>query len=138
MVTVDDVRRVAVALPRTTEHLISDRVKFRVKQLVYVAFSRDETLMGFAFPKEERQALVDSEPDKFCMPSPTDLRFNWVLVRTEALGVEEMTDLVTEAWTMVVPKGVARDYFQGASAAPGSGHRPPTEQPPGPTYRSRT
>ena len=111
MVTVDDVRRVARSLPRTTEHLIHDRVKFRVKQLVYVAFSRDEALMGFAFPKEERAALVESEPDKFLLPPAADLRFNWVEVRTAVLEVEEMTELVTDAWTMVVPKGVARDYF---------------------------
>ena len=111
MVTVDDVRRVALGLPRTTEHLIHDRVKFRVKQLVYVAFSRDEELMGFAFPKEERAALVASEPDTFLLPPTSDLRFNWVQVRTAMVEVEEMTELVIEAWTMVVPKGVARDYF---------------------------
>ncbi len=114
MVTVEDVRRVALTLPRTTEHLIHDRVKFRVRQLVYVAFSRDEELMGFAFPKEERQALVDSEPEKFLLPSPGDLRFNWVEARTSALDVEEMTELVTDAWTMVVPKGVARDHLDGS------------------------
>ena len=51
MVTVEDVRRVARYLPRSTEHLVHDRVKFRVKQIVYCAFSRDETLMGFAFAK---------------------------------------------------------------------------------------
>ena len=113
MVTVHDVRRVALRLPRTTEYLIRNRVKFRVKQLVYVAFSGDETLMGFAFPKHERAALVESEPDKFLLPSPADLRFNWVEVRTAVLDVEEMTELVTDAWTMVVPKRVARDYFDG-------------------------
>jgi hypothetical protein len=113
MVTVDDVRRVALSLPRTTEHLVRDRVKFRVRQLVYVAFSRDETLMGFAFPREERQALVDSEPDKFLLPPVADLRYHWVAVRTAALDVQEMTELVTDAWTMVVPKGVARDHLGG-------------------------
>jgi hypothetical protein len=111
MVTVDDVRRVARSLPRTTEHLIHDRVKFRVKQLVFVAFSRDEALMGFAFPKEERAALVESDPDTFLLPPAADLRFNWVQARTAMLEVEEMTELVTDAWTMVVPKGVARTYF---------------------------
>ena len=60
LVTVEEVRRLALSLPRTTEHLIRDNMKFRVKQIVYVAFSRDETLMGFAFPKEERLALVES------------------------------------------------------------------------------
>jgi hypothetical protein len=113
MVTVDDVRRVAIGLPRTTEHLIHDRVKFRVGALVYVAFSRDETVMGFAFPKEERSAFVASDPDRFLMPSAPDLRFNWVEVRTATLDVEEMTELVSEAWAMVVPKGVAREHLEG-------------------------
>lgn len=109
--TVEDVRRVALALPRTTEHLIRDRVKFRVGRLVYVAFSRDETLMGFGFPKEERAALVDSEPAKFQMPTTSDLRYHWVVARLAALDLEEMTELVTDAWTMVVPKSVARDHL---------------------------
>jgi hypothetical protein len=110
-VTVEDVRRVALSLPRTTEHLIRDRVKFRVKQIVYVAFSRDETLMGFAFPKEERLALVDSEPDKFQMPETADLRYNWVVARMAALDHDEMTELVTDAWTMVVPKFLVREHL---------------------------
>ena len=107
MVTVDDVRRVALTLPRTTEHLIRDRVKFRVKQLVYVAFSRDEALMGFAFPKEERAALVASEPDKFMLPSKSDMRYNWIHVRLDAIDLEEVRELVIDAWRMCVPKKVA-------------------------------
>ena len=110
-VTVDDVRRVALALPRTTEHLIRDRVKFRVKQIVYVAFSRDETLMGFGFPKEQREALVASEPDKFLMPDTSDLRYNWVVARLDALDVDEMTELVTDAWAMCVPKFLRREVL---------------------------
>jgi hypothetical protein len=116
MVTVDDVRRLALTLPRTTEHLIRDRVKFRVKQLVYVAFSRDETVMGFAFPKEERLALVESEPDKFLLPPTSDMRYNWVEVRMAELDATEMTELVTDAWTMVVPKYVAQEYFDSLRA----------------------
>jgi hypothetical protein len=49
MVTVEDVRAVVRSLPRTEEHLIRDRVKFRVGRIVYVAFSRDERTMGVAF-----------------------------------------------------------------------------------------
>jgi hypothetical protein len=110
-VTVDDVRRLALTLPRTTEHLIQDRVKFKVKQYVYVSFSRDETLMGFGYPKHERVALVESEPDKFRMPRQGDLRYNWVVARLAALDVQEMTELVTDAWAMCVPKSVAKSYF---------------------------
>ncbi|MGH2794894.1 MAG: MmcQ/YjbR family DNA-binding protein [Actinomycetota bacterium] len=107
MVSIADVRRLALSLPRTTEALVRDRVKFRVGSIVYLAFSRDETIMGFAFPKEERDALVSSEPDKFMLPSASDLRYNWVRVRLSALDEREMREIVFEAWRMVVPKKVA-------------------------------
>jgi hypothetical protein len=110
VVTVEDVRSLAMSLPRTTEALVRDRVKFRVGRIVYIAFSRDETVMGFAFPKEEREALVRSEPDKFMMPGASDLRYHWVEVRLEALDVLEMRELVLDAWRMVVPKSVAAAY----------------------------
>jgi hypothetical protein len=111
VVSVEDVRALCLTLPRTTEHLIRDRVKFRVDRLVYVAFSRDESQMGFGFPKELRAALVEAEPDKFAMPTVSDLRYNWVESRLAALDVDEMTELVTDAWVMCVPKYVARQYF---------------------------
>ena len=96
MVDVEAVRRVALTLPRTEEHLIRDRVKFRVGRLVYVAFSRDETLMGFGFPREEREALVASAPDKFLMPEPADLRYRWVRVRLAALDHREASHAQTQ------------------------------------------
>jgi hypothetical protein len=111
MVTTDDVRGFARTLPRTEEALVRDRVKFRVGRIVYVAFSRDETLMGFGFPKEERVALVESRPEKFLMPDRSDLRYNWVVVRLAAIDQNEMRELVADAWRMVVPKRVAATHF---------------------------
>ena len=110
-VTIDDVRALALTLPRTTEALVRDRVKFRIGRIVYVAFSRDETLMGFGFPKEEREALVASEPDKFLMPRPSDMRYQWVVVRLAAIEEDEMRELVLDAWAMCVPKKVSREHF---------------------------
>jgi hypothetical protein len=110
MVTIEDVRSLAMRLPRTTEALVRDRVKFRVGRIVYLAFSHDESEMGFAFPKEERDALVASEPGKFMMPSRADLRYNWVVVRLAAIDATEMRELVLDAWRMVVPKRVAAAY----------------------------
>jgi hypothetical protein len=111
LVTIEQVRALAETLPRSYEALVRDRVKFRVGQIVYLAFSRDETLMGFAFPKEEREALVASEPDKFQMPEPSDMRYNWVVVRLAAIDEAEMREIVLEAWRMVVPKRVFSDYM---------------------------
>jgi hypothetical protein len=115
VVTVADVRAFAMQLPRTHEALVHDRVKFRVGQIVYVAFSRDESVMGFGFPKDEREFLVGSDPDKFLMPRESDMRFNWVEVRLAALDATEMRELVLDAWRMVVPKKVAAAYEEGAS-----------------------
>ena len=131
--TIESVRELALSLPRSYEALVRDRVKFRVGQIVYLAFSRDEQMMGFAFPKEERAALIEAEPDKFLMPKPSDLRYNWVVVRLAAIDDDEMRELVLDAWRMVVPKQ--------------RGRRPPRRalmrcyrEPPGPrrcTIRSR-
>jgi hypothetical protein len=112
MVTLDHVRAVASGLPRSTEAVVRGRVKFRVGRIVYLAFSRDETVMGFAFPKEWRDALVASEPDKFMLPSAGDMRFNWVLVRLAALDEPEMRELVLDAWAMVVPKSVSAPFAE--------------------------
>ncbi|MET8866757.1 MmcQ/YjbR family DNA-binding protein [Nonomuraea sp. NPDC004580] len=115
MVTVEDVRRFALTLPRTTEHLIRDRVKFRVGRIVYVAFSRDETIMGFGFPKEARAALVAAGPGTFLLPRESDLRYHWVEARMAALEPDEMRELVLEAWRMCVPKKVRLEQERAAT-----------------------
>jgi hypothetical protein len=107
MVTVADVRRFAMTLPRTTEALVHGRVKFRVGQIVFVSLSRDETVMGFGFPKEQRDWLIGGSPHKFMLPEKSDLRYHWVLVRMAAIDEKEMKELVLDAWRMVVPKRIA-------------------------------
>jgi len=111
MATIEGVRELALSLPRTYEALVRDRVKFRVGRIVYLAFSRDETLMGFAFPKDEREGLVASDPAKFLMPEPSDLRYHWAVVRLAAIDDVEMNEIVLEAWRMVVPKRVAAEHL---------------------------
>jgi hypothetical protein len=110
MVTVADVRRLASTLPRSYEVLVHGRVKFRVGSIVYVSFSRDESVMGFGFPKEQREWLVGGSPDKFMLPQASDMRYHWVLVRLAAIDENEMRELVLDAWRMVVPKRVAAAY----------------------------
>ena len=119
MVTADDVRALALSLPRTTEGLVRDSVKFRVGRLVYAALSPDEQIMGFGFPKEARAGLVAAEPDKFLMPADSDLRYNWVRVRLAALDRAELRELVVDAWRMVVPLKVWRAYDERHPDGPG-------------------
>ncbi|MFC4629525.1 hypothetical protein ACFO6V_14865 [Promicromonospora alba] len=77
MAEVDDVRPLGSSLERSYEVYVRGRLMFRVGQIVYVAFSLDESVMGFAFPKEERADFVASDPRKFQLPSASDMRFNW-------------------------------------------------------------
>ena len=96
--------------------VVRGRLKFRVGSIVWLEFSPDENEMGFAFPKEWRQALVQSAPDTFLMPAAADLKYNWAVVRLDAIDDDEMRDLVLEAWSMVVPKYVVDDYLRDNDA----------------------
>jgi hypothetical protein len=123
MVTVEDVRAIAGPLPRSAPAMVRDQLKFRVGRIVYLAVSRDETLLGFGFPREERAALVASEPDKFLMPLDSDLRYRWCRARLAALDRDELEELIVDSWRMVVPKFVAAAYLAGAGP-PGRPPRP--------------
>ena len=118
MVTVAAISQLARSLPRTEEAVVHDRLKYRVRGLVYVALSRDETDMGFAYPKHERDALIASDPLKFHRPVPSDERFNWVRVWLAQINDEEMRELVVDAWRMVVPKKVAEQWAEARLPGP--------------------
>jgi hypothetical protein len=116
MVTAQDVRDVAQCLPRTEEHLIRDHVKFRVGKIVYAAISPDETVLGFGFPREERAAMIEADPDRFFLERASDQRFNWIDVRMALIDPPEMREFIIEAWRMVVPKFLAAAQAAGPRA----------------------
>ena len=118
MVTMDEVRAFAATLPRSSEALVRGRVKFRIGRIVWLAFSRDATTMGFAFPRAWRAALVEAEPEKFSLPSEHDMRYHWVHVRLDAIDEEEMRELVEDAWAFCVPKRVAEEYAASQGYVP--------------------
>ena len=107
----EEVSALARTLPRSSEAFVRGRVKFRIGRIVWLAFSRDGETMGFAFPKEWRTALVESDPEKFSLPSASDMRYHWVHVRLAALDAEEMRELVEDAWAFCVPKRVVEEYL---------------------------
>jgi hypothetical protein len=106
MVTADDVRRVGLALPRTYEFFTGGRYKLKVRQIVYAGFSKDETLMGFGYPKDARDGLIESDPETFFLPPARDLRYQWVCAHLDRLEPDEMRELVTDAWRMCTPQMV--------------------------------
>jgi hypothetical protein len=113
VVTPDDIRAIVRDLPRAYEVIVRDRVKWRVRSIVFAALSRDETVLGFGFPRDERAGALAAEPELFLPPAKSDERYQWLNARMDALDVDRLRELVVDAWAMCVPKSVARDYFAG-------------------------
>jgi hypothetical protein len=118
VVTIDEIRAFASTLPRSSEGLVGGRVKFRIGRIVYLSLSRDGSTMGFAFPKEWRTALVESEPEKFSLPSDHDMRYHWAHVNLDAIDADELRELVEDAWAFCVPKRVAEEYVASRDSPP--------------------
>lgn len=118
MATLSDVWQLGNELERSYPAYVRGRLRFRVGQLVYAAFSADERVMGFAYPKDERDALVASDPLKFCLPRATEMRFNWVCTRLPEISPSEARELVVDAWRMVVPQSLSRAYDQAHPDGP--------------------
>jgi hypothetical protein len=118
MAVVDDVLPLGEALERSYIAHVAGRLKFRVGSIVYVAFSLDETIMGFAFPKEERDALIESDP-RFHLPGHADLRYHWVHATMADLDRIEAREHVVDAWRMVVPQKVSHAYDLTHPMGPG-------------------
>ena len=116
-VTLDDVRALALSLPRAHEGEVRGRVKFYVGRIVFVALARDETMMGFGFPKEWRDAALDAEPEKFVRPKTADLRYNWLVVRLDKIDYDEMYELVTDAWSLCVPRKVLAAWMASQASS---------------------
>ena len=120
MAVIDDVLALGTQLERSYPVYVHGRLKFRVGHLVYASFSRDQTVMGFGFPKDERAALVGGDPVKFQLPSESDMRFHWVHANLAALDPGEARELVVDAWRMVVPQKVSRAYDFSHPDGPGA------------------
>lgn len=110
MAEVEDIRAFALTLERAYEVFVRGRRKFRVGSIVFVAFSLDEGVVEFAFPKDERDGLIASDPGTFSLPAPSDLRFNWVRARRDRLDPVEAREFVVEAWALCVPQKLIRAW----------------------------
>jgi hypothetical protein len=116
MADADDVRRLALSLPHV-EEIDSDGFDFRVGNKGFV-WSYPERLPGrprvirtdvavlYVGDEAEKQALVLGEPALF-FTTPAYEGFPLVMVRLAEVSVERLAELVTDAWRMRVPAGLA-------------------------------
>lgn len=110
MVTAETVRQVALALPETEEKLAWSMPTFRVRGKIFCSLSDDEESMGFKISKEERAELVAAEPEKYFFIPSHDANFNFARLRLAAVEVDELREVITEAWRLTAPRRLAHNY----------------------------
>ncbi len=99
----EDVRRIALSLPDTTEKIAWSMPTFRVAGKMFATLPEDETSIAVRCPKEERDELALAEPEKFWI-ADHEAQFAWVRARLDALEDEgELRDILADSWRQAAP-----------------------------------
>ncbi|SEP73830.1 MmcQ/YjbR family DNA-binding protein [Microlunatus flavus] len=127
MATLEDARRIALGLPATSEKVSWGSLHWRVRDKGF-AWERplrktDLAALGDDAPTgeilgvrvadlEEKESLVAAEPDVFFTIPHLD---GWpaVLVRLEAIGLDELTEVITDAWLDRAPRALRQAFLDG-------------------------
>ncbi|MFF4209330.1 MmcQ/YjbR family DNA-binding protein [Streptomyces sp. NPDC001796] len=99
----EDVRRIALSLPDSTEKIAWGMPTFRVAGKMFATLPEDESSMAVRCPKEERNELVLAEPGKFWV-ADHEAQFAWIRVRLAVLEDEsELRDILADSWRQAAP-----------------------------------
>lgn len=106
----DDVRRIALSLPRTVERELWNIPTFHVEGRMFVTVPDDGTSFAVRCPKYERTELIAAEPEKFWVP-PHEANSSWVRARLSALEDEkELSDILLDSWKQAAPADLAESF----------------------------
>ncbi|MEU5278176.1 MmcQ/YjbR family DNA-binding protein [Streptomyces asoensis] len=106
----EDVRRIALSLPDTTEKISWNMPTFRVAGKMFATLPEEETSLAVRCPKEERDELVLAEPGKFWIAGH-EAQFAWVRARLAALEDEaELRDILADSWRQAAPPRLLEAY----------------------------
>jgi hypothetical protein len=122
----DDVRRIALALPETSERLSRDRCQWLVKDKLFVwerpLRAKEVAALGDAAPDGPilgarvehvgaKEALLADDPQVF-FTTPHFDGFPAILVRLGSIATHDLEEVVTEAWLVRAPRRLAEAYVQ--------------------------
>jgi hypothetical protein len=110
VVTEEDVRRAALALPETSEKPYNRRPGFRVRSTLFARIHElPDTLMVGCPDLDERNELLAAEPGTFFITPHYD-DYPAVLVRLNEIDFDELTELLVESWRVSAPKRLLAGY----------------------------
>ena len=125
MATEDDVRRIGASLPETTTDVNPSGqvfVQVRHKSICWTWLERPApkkrrvpqpgVIAIRVTGEEEKRELIAADPDKFFTEDHYN-GFPAIMVRLAAIGVDELTELLTDAWRIQAPKKLVQQYDGG-------------------------
>jgi hypothetical protein len=129
MASWDDVRRIALALPETSERTSRDNAQWRVKDKLFVwerplrgsdlkalgTSAPDGPILGARVEHElAKEALIADDPAVF-FTTPHFDGYPAILVQLGKIGMDDLEEVIVEAWLCRAPKKLARDYSERSS-----------------------
>lgn len=121
MATEDDVRRIALSLPETTEKPWFGTPGFRVRDRGFLRIRSEAEggLVVFVDDLGVKQALLASDPSTYFTTPHYDGHAS-VLVNLPVIGLDELTELIVDSWRLRAPKTVLRRYGDQLPGGPGA------------------
>ncbi len=122
----DDVRRIALGLPETSERTSHGNASWRVRDKLFVwerpLRPADLRALGDAAPTGAilgarvehagaKEALLADDPDVY-FTTPHFDGYPAILVRLDEIGSDELEEVIVEAWLVQAPKRLAEEYSQ--------------------------
>jgi hypothetical protein len=113
--TEEDVRRIALSLPETTEELWYGTTGYKVagKGFLRIRTKDEGGLVVFVADQAEKAALLASAPKKF-FTTPHYWNSLTLLVDLRRIGVRELREVITESWCQKAPRKVLAVFEEGA------------------------
>ncbi|MFE2720894.1 MmcQ/YjbR family DNA-binding protein [Kitasatospora sp. NPDC059327] len=109
MVTFDEFRAMALALPEAAQQPTWEIETLRVRTKIFAMGSPDGGSVSVKASHEDQRELLAAEPEVFSYP-PYVGRHGWVGVRLDRVDPEELRELLTEAWRRAAPKRMVREF----------------------------
>lgn len=117
MATIHDVRRIALALPETTEKPMYGTPGFRVRDKAFARLREEgDVLVVWCADEDEKEAFIATQPDTFFTLPHYD-GYALVLVRLPAIDIEELREILTDAWRVRAPHRLVAEYDAGQRAS---------------------
>jgi hypothetical protein len=121
-----DVSAIALALPETSERVSREQRQWRVREKLFVwerplrgkeiealgGNAPDGPIVGARVEHLGAKAALLAEDPSIFFTTPHFDGYPAILMRLERAGVEDLREVITEAWLARAPKRLARAYME--------------------------